>query len=129
MTQAPQFIGEETTSLHALVHRIIPHLTISPVLTLFANSCMCVSLRTGARWTLCSPDPSQPTTVGFGQHGFYGAGLDEERRFAQEGWQRAWHGAKVEALYNNAYFGRLLESKSASRGEKVSAGRAQCILA
>ena len=104
MTQAPPFMGEETTLLNFLVHLIIPHLMASPVLTLFANSCMCVSQRTGARWTPCSPGPSQPTSAGFGQHGLYGAGLNEERRFAQEGWQRAWHGTKMEALYSIAYF-------------------------
>ena len=35
---------------------------------------------------------------------------DEERtRLETEGWERAWHGSKVEAMYSMLYHGRLLE--------------------
>ena len=40
----------------------------------------------------------------------------------QEGWQRAWHGAKLEAFYSTVYSGRLLESKSAVRGARFLHG-------
>ena len=35
-----------------------------------------------------------------------------------EGWYRAWHGTKLEALYSILYFGFLLESSAASAGER-----------
>ena len=51
-----------------------------------------------------------------------GPGLNAERWFVREGWQRAWHGTKLAALYSIAYFGRLLESKAAIRGERFLQG-------
>ena len=35
-----------------------------------------------------------------------------------EGWARAWHGAKLEALHSQIYFGRLFSSSSAQQGER-----------
>ena len=38
-----------------------------------------------------------------------------------EGWERAWHGCKFEALYSIIYNGQLYESRSRSRGERMLA--------
>ena len=35
-----------------------------------------------------------------------------------EGWVRAWHGTKLEALSSQIYFGRLFSSSSAQQGER-----------
>ena len=35
-----------------------------------------------------------------------------------EGWERAWHGTKIEALYCQAFLGHLLPSQDESRGER-----------
>ena len=47
-----------------------------------------------------------------------GPGRVEEQRFLQDCWRTAWHGTKMEAIYCSLYYGRLLESKSAVRGER-----------
>ena len=39
-----------------------------------------------------------------------------------EGWVRAWHGTKLEALYSQIYFGRLFSSSSVQQGERFFSG-------
>ena len=42
--------------------------------------------------------------------------------FQMEGWARAWHGTKLEALCSQIYFGRLFSSSSAQLGERFFTG-------
>ena len=45
-----------------------------------------------------------------------------ERQLKIDGWQQAWHGTKMEALYCIACCGRLFESSDEQRGERLFAG-------
>ena len=49
-------------------------------------------------------------------------GEDVEQQFHQAGWVRAWHGTKTEALHSVAYFGRLVERRHQSKGERLFDG-------
>ena len=40
---------------------------------------------------------------------------EETHRLVREGWTRAWHGCKLEALYSILCSGRLRESSGAGR--------------
>ena len=43
-------------------------------------------------------------------------------RLTSARWKRAWHGSKMEALHSIAYYGQLVESSDASRGERFFDG-------
>merc|ERR1719265_1578289 len=43
----------------------------------------------------------------------------EQARLGAEGWVRAWHGCKVEALYSILHHGRLFESRGEAAGERI----------
>ena len=44
---------------------------------------------------------------------------DTEAALSRAGWETAFHGSKMEALYSILYHGQLLESKDESRGERM----------
>ena len=44
---------------------------------------------------------------------------DTEAALSRVGWETAFHGNKMEALYSMLYHGQLLESKDESRGERT----------
>eukprot|EP00927_Polykrikos_kofoidii_P017380 TRINITY_DN17910_c0_g1_i1.p1 TRINITY_DN17910_c0_g1~~TRINITY_DN17910_c0_g1_i1.p1 ORF type:complete len:1126 (+),score=162.57 TRINITY_DN17910_c0_g1_i1:197-3574(+) len=45
-----------------------------------------------------------------------------EGRLRNEGWERAWHGCKLEALYSIMYHGILCESRDEDLGERILHG-------
>ena len=45
-------------------------------------------------------------------------GEHKECKLESEGWARAWHGSKMEAVCCIAYHGRLLASRAGDRGER-----------
>jgi len=40
----------------------------------------------------------------------------------EDGWEKAWHGSKLEGLYSIVCCGRLAESRSEANGERMSQG-------
>ena len=56
--------------------------------------------------------PEIPKEDGWTSLRWLGLTVEERTRLETEGWEHAWHGSKIEAMYSILYHGRLFESRN-----------------